>query len=101
MKKKRTRRFRFTLRLVMGFSALFLFLLTVFGKQLAPQYFSLLTGSVFFVFVMAVSSFLAICFAPYFRGDKRWFAIPALLTALFFAGTVLLWRLPLPAGGVF
>lgn len=101
MRKKRTRRFHITLRVVMGFSALFLLLLTLFGKQLAPQYFSLLTGSVFFVFVMAVSSFLAICFAPYFHGDKRWFAIPALLTVLFFMSTVLLWRLPLPAGTVF
>ena len=96
MQRIRTRRFQIALCVALGFSALLLFVISIFGKQLAPQYFSFLTGIVFFVLVLAAASFLAICFAPYFHGDKRWFAIPALLTLLFFISMTLLWQLPLP-----
>ena len=96
MKKLRTRRFYGSIGAVVGFSALFLGVIAVFGEKLSAQYFSLLMGAVFLVLALAAISFLAVCFLPYFRGDRRWFAIPALLTILFFAGTMLLWRLPLP-----
>lgn len=100
MQKIRTRRFRAALWVVSGFSALWLFVITVFGKQLSPQYFSFLAAVVFVVFALAAASFLAICFAPYFHGDRRWFTIPALLTGLFFVSIVLLWQLPLPLEAV-
>ena len=97
MQKIRTRRFHLVLRLSLCFSVLFLGFLLLFGKQLAMHNFALMTDCVFAVMMSATASFLAVCFAPYFRGDKRWFAIPALLTVLFFVSTVVLWQLPLPA----
>ncbi len=98
MKSIRTRRFRGALLTASVFSALFLVLIAAFGKQLVPQYFSILLGAVFFVLILATASFLAICFAPYFRHEKRWFAIPAMLTVLFFISAVWIWRLPLDMG---
>ncbi|MBR2927008.1 MAG: hypothetical protein IKC31_05485 [Clostridia bacterium] len=100
MKKIRSRRFYKTFFAVACFSALFLGCLYWFSGQLAERYFTLLTYSVFSVMALSTASFLAICFAPYFRGDRRWFAIPALLTVVFFAGVMLLWQLPIPGGAI-
>ena len=54
-----------------------------------------MTDLVFSVLAAAVISFLAFVFVPFFKGDKRWFAIPALLTAVFFVGTAMLWQVPI------
>ena len=96
MRRIRTRRFHLTLRAAFGFSALFLAWLFLFGKSLATSHFTEISYCVFSVLVIAAASFLAFCFIPYFHGDKRWFAIPALLTVVFLAGTVVLWQVPLP-----
>ena len=96
MQKIRTRNFYITLRVVLGMGALFLGWFFFFGKQLAAQYFNRMADCVFAMIVLAVGSFLAFCFLPYFRGDRRWVAIPALLTAFFFVGAVILWQTPLP-----
>lgn len=97
MKKIRTRRFHTALWISTGFSALFLSVFVFFGNAIAQQSIALMTDCVFFVMLLATASFLAVCFAPYFRGERRWFAIPSLLTAVFFVGAVLLWQLPVPA----
>lgn len=94
MQKIRTRYFFYTLRSVLGFSVLFLGWLALFGRNLALTHFRGMTDVVFAVLVMAVFSFLAFMFVPFFKGDKRWFAIPALLTVVFFAGTAMLWQVP-------
>ena len=47
---------------------------------------------------LAALSFLIFSFLPYFHGDRRWFAIPTLLTAVFVLGTAMLWQFP--AGGI-
>ncbi len=99
MQKIKTRRFHKTLWAVSCFSVLFLGCFFLFGKQLAAEYYTLLTNCVFSIMALSTGSFLAICFAPYFRGDRRWFAIPAMLTAVFFVGAMLLWQLPVPTGG--
>ena len=94
MKKIRTRQFLKALYISLGFSASFLLWMLVFGKQLAAYYFDSIAGCVFTIMAVAVLSFVGICFLPYFRGDKRWFAIPSVLTAAFFMGSALLWQFP-------
>lgn len=94
MQKIRTRYFFYTLRGVLSFSALFLGWFALFGRDLATTHFRGMTELVFSVLAMAVLSFLAFVFVPFFKGDKRWFAISALLTVVFFAGTAMLWQVP-------
>lgn len=94
MKKIRTRQFLRTLYTVLGCSSLFLLWMLVFGKELAVNYFDSVTACVFAFLAMAVLTFVCVCFLPYFRGDKRWFAIPSLLVVVFFMGAVLLWQIP-------
>lgn len=96
MKKIRTRYFHYTMRASLGFSILFLGWFLLFGRSLAVSHFDLMSYSVFAVIIAAAGSFLLFSFAPYFRGDKRWYAIPALLTVVFFAGVVMLWQAPIP-----
>lgn len=98
MKKIKTRQFYKTLYTSMGISAAFLLFVLIFGRSIAAQNFDVLIGCVFAVLGLAALSFLAFCFLPYFQGDRRWFAIPSLLTVAFMAGTALLWQLP--AGGI-
>ena len=100
MQKKRTRRFRIVWRSALAFSAGFLIMLALLMKTFAAQYFDLLTDCVFCILALAAVSFLSVCFAPYFRGDRRWYAIPALLTVVFFASVILLWQVPLSNGTV-
>ena len=95
MQKVRTRYFFYTLHSALGFSALFLGWFALFGRNLAQRHFRGMTELVFLVLAMAVFSFLAFVFVPFFKGDKRWFAIPALLTAVFFVGTAMLWQVPI------
>lgn len=94
MKKIKTRQFLRSLYASLGVSATFLLWLAVFGKDLAAKHFSSITGVVFLFPALAAISFLAFCFLPYFKGDRRWFAIPSVLTVVFFMGTAILWQIP-------
>lgn len=96
MRRIRSRRFHITLRAVIGASVLFLIWLAVFGRRLAASHFSGVTDCVFAVFGLAAFSFLLFCFFPYFRGDRRWFGISGVLTAVFFVSASMLWTFPLP-----
>ena len=98
MKKIRTRQFFKTLYTSMGIGAAFLLFLLIFGRSIAEANFDVLIGCVFTVLGLAAVSFLVFCFLPYFQGDRRWFAIPTLLTAVFMVGTAMLWQLPM--GGI-
>ena len=98
MKKIRTRQFFKTLYTSMGIGAAFLLFLLIFGRSIAEANFDVLIGCVFTVLGLAAVSFLVFCFLPYFQGDRRWFAIPTLLTAVFMVGTAMLWQLPI--GGI-
>jgi len=95
MKRIRTKRFLWSLYVSLGLSALFLGWLLFFGRELAVECFDGVTVGLFGVIALAMLSFVAFCFVPYFRGDKRWFAIPSLLTVVFFIGTALLWQVPI------
>ena len=95
MQKIRSRNFYITLRIVLGVGVLFLGWVFFFGQKLAVTYFDRIADCVFAMMALAVGSFLAFCFLPYFRGDRRWFSISALLTVFFFVGAVMLWRVPL------
>lgn len=95
MQKRRTQHFKATLYTALGASAIFLGCLFLFGTKLTATYFSLVNACVFSVMALAVGSFLTFSFLPYFNGDKRWYSISALLTAVFFVGTVVLWQTPI------
>ena len=95
MQKRRTHHFKVTLYTVLGLSAIFLACLMLLGKGLLATHFSLMNDCVFSVIGLAVGSFLTFSFLPYFRGDKRWYSISAVLTAVFFVGTVVLWQAPI------
>ena len=94
MQKRRTQYFKLTFLTVLGASALFLLILAAFGGRLAAHSFNLVADSIFAVMALATVSFLAFSFLPYFRGDKRWYAISGLLTVAFFSGATILWQLP-------
>ena len=98
MKKIRTRQFFKTLYTSMGIGATFLLFMLIFGRGIAAQNFDVLIGCVFAILGLAAISFLVFSFLPYFHGDRRWFAIPSLLTVVFMMGTAMLWQFP--AGGI-
>ena len=98
MKKIRTRQFFKTLYTSMGIGGAFLLFMLIFGRSIAADNFDVLLGCVFAILGLAAISFLAFCFLPYFHGDRRWFAIPTLLTTVFVLGTAMLWQFP--AGGI-
>ena len=98
MKKIRTRQFFKTLYTSMGIGGAFLLFMLIFGRSIAAHNFDVLLGCVFAILGLAAISFLAFCFLPYFHGDRRWFAIPTLLTTVFVLGTAMLWQFP--AGGI-
>ena len=100
MKKRRTHQFKISLFSVSTASALFLAWVALFGRKLAETRFQSVADAVFVFMALAAGSFLAFSFFPYFRGDKRWYSISALLTAVFFVGTVMLFSVPVPAGGL-
>ena len=95
MQKRRTHHFKITLYTVLTASVIFVACLFLFGKGLTATHFSLVNDCVFSVMALAVGSFLTFSFLPYFHGDKRWYSISALLTAVFFVGTVVLWQAPI------
>ena len=96
MQQRRTQHFKITFLSVSTVSTLFLAWLALFGMKLAATHFQGVLDAVFSVMMMATVSFLAFSFLPYFHGDKRWYSISALLTAVFFASAVMLWSAPLP-----
>ena len=98
MKKIRTIQFYKTLYTSIGVGGAFLIFLLIFGRSIAAQNFDVLTGCVFSILGLAALSFLIFSFLPYFQGDRRWFAIPTLLTAVFMLSTAMLWQFP--AGGI-
>lgn len=98
MKKIRTKQFFKALYTSMGVGAAFLLFILIFGRSIAAQNFDVLMGCVFAILGIATVCFLVFSFLPYFRGDRRWFAIPTLLTTVFVLGTAMLWQLP--AGGI-
>ena len=98
MQKRRTHHFKLTLLSVSAASALVLAWFILFGRGLAETHFHGVADAVFAVMAMAAGSFLAFSFLPYFRGDKRWYSISALLTAVFFVGIGMLFTVPVPGG---
>ncbi len=94
MKKIRTRHFKIALSVSLASSALFLLWFAIFGVRLAQTHFQGMADAVFAVLVLAAASFLGFCFFPYFRGDKRWYSISALLTVVFLVGAAMLWQVP-------
>lgn len=92
MQKRRTHYFHITLGASTALSALFLAVIAIFGRTLAASHFDGVTDCVFAVMAMAAGSFLVFSFLPYFHGDRRWYAIPALLTVVFFIAAILLWQ---------
>ena len=100
MKRIKTKRFFCSLLAASALSVLFLGWMLFFGRDLAVKYFDGVTGCLFALMALATLSFVAFCFVPYFHGDKRWFAIPSLLTVVFFIGTAMLWQVPIGGMGV-
>lgn len=100
MQKRKTRYFHLTLLAAGLVSCALLATLSLFGSQLAALSFAAVIDCVFLLSVLAVASFLAFSFLPYFHGDRRWYAISALLTVAFFVGGAIVWRLPVAAGTV-
>lgn len=99
MQRRRTRQFHITLLSVFGFSLAFLGTLLLFGAKMASLSYESMMGGVFFVMTAATASFLTFSFVPYFRTDRRWYGISALLTLVFFASAVVVWQIP-AVGGV-
>lgn len=97
MKKIRTRNFFRTLKIVSSFSVCFLLWMLILGGKLATEHFDNITMSVFAVLALAAISFLIFSFMPYFRGDRRWYSISAILTSVFFVSLVIVWNhAPMP-----
>lgn len=94
MQKRRTQHFKITLWTASAVSVLFLLWVALFGTKLAVSHFDGVLDSVFAVMGLATASFLVFSFMPYFRGDKRWYSISALLTVVFFVGAMMLWQVP-------
>ncbi len=100
MKKIKTRQFFKAFYTSLGLCAAFLLWMMIFGRGVAAEHFDGVTVGVFAVLVLATVTFLAFSFLPYFRGDRRWFAIPSVLTVAFFIGTAILWQVPTAGVGV-
>ena len=94
MKKMKTRQFFKALYASIGFCAVFLLWMALFGRGLAARYFDSVTACVFSLLAVAALSLVVFCFVPYFQGDRRWFAIPSILTVAFVVGTAILWQSP-------
>lgn len=94
MQKRRTHHFKITFWTASLLSALFLLWFGIFGTKLAVSHFEGILDCVFAVMGLATGSFLLFSFMPYFRGDRRWYSISALLVAVFFAGAMMLWQAP-------
>ena len=98
MKRKRTRYFRFSMKFVAAFGAAFLLFLLTFGKEIARTHFEGMAGVTFSILALAALSIFVFFFVPFFRGDRRWYAIPGVLATVFFCGAAILWSVP--QGGI-
>ena len=98
VQRRRTQYFKITLLFSCTLSVCFLLGIALFGTRLAAVNFSHLTDAIFVIMTLAAGSFLLFSFLPYFRGDRRWYSISALLTLVFFAGAGMLWQIPLTGG---
>lgn len=97
MQTRKNHYFKITLGASAAFSAVFLAVIALFGRALAASHFQGITDCVFAMMALAAGSFLVFSFLPYFQGEKRWYAVSALLTVAFFAGAVMLWQMPVGA----
>lgn len=94
MQKRRTQHFKITLSIAAGISCIMLLILAIFGQQFTSTSLSILVNCIFTVLGLAATSFLLFSFVPYFKGDKRWYSISALLTLAFFIGIGMIWQNP-------
>ena len=93
MKRLRTRHFYMTFYSALGLSVLFLGWLLLFGKKMAQAHFMGVSQALLLMLGLAAASFLTFCFAPYFRGDKRWYSVSTVLTLAFRVGSAMLWSM--------
>ena len=94
MQKRRTQHFKMTLAIAVATSCLLLFVLAISGKYFTSGSLGFLVNCIFAVLGLAATSFLVFSFVPYFRGDRRWYSISALLTLAFFIGAGMIWQSP-------
>lgn len=94
MKRKRTRYFKLSLKAVSLFGIAFLLFLLTAGKQIALSHFESMAGVTFSILALSLVSLFVFVYLPFFRGDKRWYAISGILSTVFFFGASILWRLP-------
>ena len=94
MKRKRTRCFKISLKAVSLFGMAFLLFLLTIGKEIAKAHFESMAGLTFSVLALSMISLFAFIYIPFFRGDRRWYAISGILSTIFFFGASILWRLP-------
>ena len=92
MKTLRTRHFHIALSCSFAFSVLFLGWLMLFGVKMAGTHLLGLSEAMLSLFALAAGSFVAFCFVPYFKGDRRWYSISTLLTVAFCIGSAVLWN---------
>ena len=98
MKRKRTRYFRHSMKLVCALGGAFLLFLLTAGKEIAKNHFGGMAALTFSILAISVLCLFAFVYFPFFKGDRRWYAIPGVLTFVFFCGASILWRLPV--GGI-
>ena len=98
MKRKRTRYFRRAMKIVCGFGGVFLLFLLTIGKQIAKAHFDGMAALTFSVLALSALLLLAFIYLPFFKGDRRWYAIPGVLVTTFVFGAAILWRVPV--GGI-
>ena len=98
MKRKRTRYFKLSLKAVSLFGIAFLLFLLTFGKQIALSHFEGMAGLTFSILALSLISLFVFVYIPFFRGDKRWYAISGILSTIFFFGASILWTIPV--GGI-
>lgn len=93
MKKLRTHHFHITLSVAFILSGMFLGWFLLFGEKLAQTHFKNLSEALLAMFGLAAASFLVFCFAPYFRGDRRWYSVSTIFTLAFCIGSAMLWQM--------
>ena len=97
MKLKRTRYFHHSIKIVCALGGAFLFFLLTAGKEIAKTHFSGMAAVTFSILALSALSLFLFLSLPFFRGDRRWYAIPGVLTFVFFCGASILWRVPVGA----
>lgn len=98
MKRKRTRYFHHSMKIACAISGAFLFFLLTVGKEIAKTHFSSMAAVTFSILALSALCLFVFLSLPFFKGDRRWYAIPGLFTVVFFCGAAILWGVPV--GGV-